>query len=163
MSEVAEKPKHLGLHARIENKMLPEISDELLAEMAAHITPLMKSGTENPNYFTISNLPEELRNVSFLWGAKPGEAVGRFDVLDSVDIMTFHRWGYYGFFKPSIAEVMACVHAFVSDWKEVKYFYLNSEYMGPENIIGDFQWCRCELYGGPPRMMKPIGNGAWST
>jgi hypothetical protein len=68
MSEVAEKPKHLGLHARIENKMLPEISDELLAEMAAHITPLMKSGTENPNYFTISNLPEELRNVSFLWG-----------------------------------------------------------------------------------------------
>ena len=44
-------------------------------------------------------------NIAFTWDAKPKWRARRLEKL--ADITTYHTWGYYGFFKPSIAEVLA--------------------------------------------------------
>ena len=45
------------------------------------------------------------RNVAFTWGP---EAAGLASGLKKVgEITTYHTWGYYGFFKPTIDEVLA--------------------------------------------------------
>jgi hypothetical protein len=40
-----------------------------------------------------------------MWSPKPTRRATRLARL--TDITTYHTWGYYGFFKPSIAEIIA--------------------------------------------------------
>lgn len=48
--------------------------------------------------------PVHLHNTAYTWDAKPaGLAVG---LAKLKDITTYHSYGYYGFFKPSIGEVL---------------------------------------------------------
>jgi hypothetical protein len=68
-------------------------------------------------------------------------------LTEAVPIISFHSWGYYGFFKPSLQEVYSAIYnALGEDWRSVKYFWLDSGDMGTEHIIGDFQWCKCYLW-----------------
>lgn len=80
------------------------ITDDVLAERLARFTPLvMKDGTASR-----FDLPD-LRRTAYTWEPKNLQAV---EIIE--DIMTsptHHGCGYYGFFKPSIAEVLAQVPA----------------------------------------------------
>ncbi len=47
----------------------------------------------------------DLRGIAFIWDPKPTEIAEGLEPFE--DITTYHTYGYYGFFKPSIAEVLA--------------------------------------------------------
>jgi len=90
---------------------IPEISNERLKELVKRIRPvvryakgekgLFESGEGIPYYIK----PVHPRNVSYLWNAKPVKMAAGLATL--TDITTYHTYGYHGFFKPSIAEVIA--------------------------------------------------------
>ncbi len=128
--------------------LVPEISDEQIAAMR-HIQPLLcEAGTRK--FARIKGIESiDPRKVSFLWSAEPENEVLYFTSLNSITIMTFHKYGAPVYFKPSLAEVYASIMRCVPDWSGIHFFNLRSRNMGPQNIIGNCHWCYCDLFGTP--------------
>ena len=79
---------------------VPEISDERISELSQRIKPLIiRRGL--PCYIK----PCDPRKTAFSWDPKVAKIARDLKVL--CEIPTYHSYGYYGFFKPSIAEVLA--------------------------------------------------------
>ncbi len=81
---------------------IPEISDERLAELVERIKPVVRFG-KKPFYIE----PVDPKKVAYMWS--PKKAAPATGLVPIRDITTNHRYGYYGLFKPSIAEVLAFV------------------------------------------------------
>ncbi len=84
------------------NRIHP-ISDDRLKELAKRIRPLMRRNGE----LRYVSVPRDLRNTSFLWNARPKLWGRTSDLGYFASISTYHTFGYQGFFKPSVAEVLA--------------------------------------------------------
>ena len=126
-----------------ETKMIPDISDELIEKMAEQIKPV--KAVERGRFRLIDIKDVGRRDTAFTWEPKLGKLVRIYEGgLGCKDIMAFHTYAYYGFFKPTLAEVYACINQFVPDWSMVRYFTMLSRDMGPEAILGDY-----------PRPLKP--------
>ncbi|PWU22642.1 hypothetical protein C5B42_05380 [Candidatus Cerribacteria bacterium 'Amazon FNV 2010 28 9'] len=87
---------------------IPEISNERLAELAARIKPVVfvrygKIGESGVLRY-IGPI-SDLRGESFLWDPSlQEEAVG---LIPVAEITTYHTFAFEGFFRPTIAEVLA--------------------------------------------------------
>lgn len=79
---------------------IPEISDEELNNRVQRIKPVITFKREK-RYIE----PCDPRFVAYTWDAKPAGKAKHITPLET--ITTYHRFGYYGFFKPSVAEVLA--------------------------------------------------------
>jgi hypothetical protein len=93
---------------------IPEIADERLAELAARIKPLVLRDESKidgqPGRALWSIKPCDLRGVAFPWDPQwdmPAPA----DLVPLRVVRTLHTYGYYGMFKPSVAEVLAQIPA----------------------------------------------------
>lgn len=87
---------------------IPDVPKHRIREMAKRIKPVVtfngpkKSG---PHFIK----PVDLFEIAYTWDPKPaGKAVG---LEPLCDITTYHSWAYAGFFKPTIAEVLAQIPA----------------------------------------------------
>lgn len=79
-----------------------ELNDEQIAAMLQRIQPLVRY--EGELYYI---KPVHPREVSFMWAPeRTGPAMG-LKLLTTIP--TLHAWGYYGFFKPSIEEVLSMI------------------------------------------------------
>jgi len=78
---------------------IPKISDEKLEELSKRIRPAKE---ENGELFYYKSC--DLRNESFSWAEKDCKAKG---LKEFASLPTLHTYAYYGFFKPSVAEVLA--------------------------------------------------------
>lgn len=81
---------------------IPEISDSLLADRATMVEPLVDRDGQLWHILPIG----ELRSVSFTWSEDWTRTMDS-DLVPAKQVRTLHTFGYYGFFKPSIAEVLA--------------------------------------------------------
>lgn len=89
---------------------IPELSDEKLNELASRIKPLVRDKTGNARNIR----PVDLRSVAYTWSPKRvGEPVTSLESL--AEFRCLHRYGYYGMFKPSIAEVICQIPANLID------------------------------------------------
>lgn len=90
---------------------IPEISNERLAQLHARIKPVVRGARttkgavrhDGGHLYYIKDV--DFRGVAFTWDptlTEPAEGL-----RDLARIETTHTCGYYGFFKPSIAEVLA--------------------------------------------------------
>lgn len=77
------------------------ISDEKLKSLLARIRPVF----DFPNKGKCFVKSCDPREVSYIWDAVP-DGIAK-DLKPICDIDTYHTFGYYGLFKPSIAEVLA--------------------------------------------------------
>jgi hypothetical protein len=140
-------------------KMIPDISDEDLETMMKIIKPVCLvcedglpesegvSG-EGSYYREIITQGVDRRDIAFNWGPSLGRPVQIYrGGLNDIQILTFHTWAYYGFFKPTLAEVYACIRQFVPDWSKARFFWLDTYKMDGRNIIGDYHWSPCVLFG----------------
>ena len=87
---------------------IPPITDEELMRRYLKIKPIAEIG--NGKYWLKNYSINQLRNDSYFWSlfADRREPVGEaLDCHDHHDFQCLHSFGYYGFFKPSIAEVLA--------------------------------------------------------
>ena len=80
---------------------IPEISDEKLKKLARKIKPIVRDEKNVLRYIK----SVDLRNIAYTWSPVFTKKAPEFSVI--TDTTTYHTWGYYGFFKPSIAEVIA--------------------------------------------------------
>ncbi len=83
--------------------MIPEISDERIANLLKRISPIYE---EEGKFFKIENV--DPRRVAFTWRGVLSSVENEIQGITPMkDIETLHTYAYQGFFKPSIAEVLA--------------------------------------------------------
>jgi hypothetical protein len=82
-----------------------EITDVELLARAAKYKPLVKH--HDVIYHLEPFTLEQMKNTSFIWDPKLAAPAGR--LVNIRRITTYHSWAYYGFFKPSIAEVLSFI------------------------------------------------------
>ncbi len=90
-----------------EKLIIPEIDDKKLTELYKMLKPIVT--IDEIKYLLREFTLEQLRNQSYLWNC----VEDRIGVVDSSrlepveDFLCLHTFGYYGLFKPSIAEVLS--------------------------------------------------------
>lgn len=170
----------LNLYERLRPQIFPMIDDALLAEMVAHIKPIVQVAYAGTNYRFRELLMHgvHLRRTAYLWDAhekhRRGRAVQCYKGgLDNARIPIFATCGYYGFAKPSWAEVLACVKTYIRDWRDVRHVWVDTSeplivaggaghmmwatVFGPEDVaVQDAtwprfrQWCDDQAWVMPP-------------
>lgn len=115
---------------------IPEISDAKLEELYKRIKPVVK---RKGKLYYIKD--EDPRKVAFTWDPKLKNKAKKLEKL--CNITTYHTYGYYGFFKPSIAEVIAQIPKYYLD-KTVAFETLTD--LTVENIVGDYHVTTTTLY-----------------
>ena len=98
-----------------------ELSDEQIAEMLETMQPVVRRDGE---LFYIKSV--DPRKVSFTWG--PTTTKKATGLLEIARIYTLHTWGYYGFFKPSLEEVLSMIPMHLIT--NIKAFEIN----GPKDV-----------------------------
>ena len=84
-----------------------EINDKRLKELYQLLKPIVT--IDEMKYLLREFTLQELRNQSYIWNRHEDKR----DVIDPNkletvdDFLCLHTWGYYGLFKPSIAEVLS--------------------------------------------------------
>ena len=86
--------------------VLPLVSDEELWERYKLVKPLVKDDNKL-FHLKVYNI-EMLRHQSFIWNSKNdlAEQVDPSKVKELDEFPCYHSYGYYGLFKPTIAEVL---------------------------------------------------------
>ena len=118
--------------APLKLQLIPEITDAQIVEMLYVMWPVHKF-TGDDEYRLIAPSGIDFRSQSYPWVDRPhGRAVGLGNRNHIGTILTMHTWAYYGFFKPTLAEVLAFIRRDVKDWERVRFFHVD----GLE-VVGD--------------------------
>ena len=104
---------------------IPQISDEELMRRYLKIKPIAEVG--NGKYWLKDYSIDEMRNTSYFWSLFPDRRKPVGEELyyhDYHEFKCLHSFGFYGFFKPSIAEILAqipedCLKHFTIDAFEI--------------------------------------------
>jgi hypothetical protein len=84
----------------VSDSWIPSISDLELGVLLRGIRPTYRFN-DTLHYIE----PCDPRRAAYTWDPKPAEEATGLTPLR--DVRTYHTFGYYGFFKPSVAEVLA--------------------------------------------------------
>lgn len=87
--------------------------------MAEIIKPTVRFGKK---LFYIK--PVDLFNIAYLWSPKPDKEAVETNLYSLGEYTTYHEYGYYGLFKPSISEVLSQVPKDIQD-KVVAFEIIN--------------------------------------
>ena len=68
----------------------------------------------------------DLINAAYLWDMLPSQRVANYQLVKTQH--TVHKWGYYGYFRPSVVEVLSCIKPTL-DVCAIKYYELT----GPQS------------------------------
>lgn len=86
---------------------IPEIDDKRLKELYQLLKPIVT--IDEMKYLLREFTLQELRNQSYIWNRHEDKRnivdSSRLETVD--DFLCLHTFGYYGLFKPSIAEVLS--------------------------------------------------------
>ena len=86
---------------------IPEIDDNRLKELYQLLKPIVT--IDEMKYLLREFTLQELRNQSYIWNRHEDKRdvvdPNKLEIVD--DFLCLHTWGYYGLFKPSIAEVLS--------------------------------------------------------
>jgi hypothetical protein len=80
---------------------IPSVPSEQITLLAERIKPVAEFNSKGKCYIK----PVDLFKIAYTWDPKPASKANGLKAL--CDITTYHAYGYYGCFKPSIAEVLA--------------------------------------------------------
>ena len=88
---------------------IPKISDAELLDLYRLLKPIVEVEDIKHCLKKLSLL--DLRTLAYTWSAKENkrEAIDPSKMETVDEFACLHKWGFYGFFKPSVAEVLAQV------------------------------------------------------
>lgn len=78
---------------------IPKLSKERINELYSRIKPVYEY---KRRLYYMKDV--DLFNIAFTWDPKPLKPASGLEKI--VDIETLHTWAFYGFFKPTIEEVL---------------------------------------------------------
>lgn len=89
--------------------VIPKITDERLEQLYKFLKPIVT--IEEMKYLLREFTLSELRGQSYIWNKSEDkrEKVDQAKLEKIDDFLCLHTWGYYGLFKPSVAEVLSQV------------------------------------------------------
>ena len=92
-----------------EKLVIPKIDDKRLAELYRILKPIVT--IDEMKYLLKEFTLEQLRNQSYIWNCHEDkrDIVNPSKLEPVEDFLCLHTYGYYGLFKPSIAEVLSQV------------------------------------------------------
>ena len=92
-----------------EKLVIPEIDDERLKELYMILKPIVT--IDEMKYLLREYTLKELREQSYIWERDKDkrDEVDQYKLEPVEDFLCLHTWAYYGYFKPSIAEVLSQV------------------------------------------------------
>lgn len=99
---VQEKAIALPTTAREIKDKIPQISDTELYALCQRIKPVVE---QNGELYYIKEVNP--RNIAFTWSPEPTKKAK--DLYELFRQDTHHNYGYYGFFKPTMDEVIAAI------------------------------------------------------
>ena len=100
----------------IKSDLIPEISDKELANRMNFLVPCVLNPEDGILYECLVKKKSMLRNFSFNYMdnkqdigrlRSDGSVSGYINLKFCFEIVTAHTWDFYGFFKPTISEVLA--------------------------------------------------------
>ena len=100
------------------NISIPKITNEELERRYSKLKPLVRN--ENNELCWIGALtPKQLRGISYIWDPKFIRPVKENELMpiQAYEFTTIHEYGYYGMFKPSVAEVLSQLT--LPDYKDI--------------------------------------------
>ncbi len=91
------------------------ITNEEIIERYSHIKPVVKK--DGKLYWLRKFSDEELFDISYLWNDETEKPVEENEIIPILgkDFRCLHEYGYYGLFKPSVAEVLTQINPEVLD------------------------------------------------
>lgn len=91
------------------------IANEEVVERYSRIKPVVKKGGKL--YWLRAFSDEELFKISYLWNDETERLVkeGEIVPIPGKDFRCLHAYGYYGLFKPSVAEVLTQIDSEILD------------------------------------------------
>ena len=118
------------------NVSIPQISDEEIKIRYQHIKPVIRLESDGKLYWLGPIDEEKLDSVSFLWNSDDNLAreveEGELKELKDEDFACVHAYGFPGFFKPSVAEVLAQIPQhiipFVKAFELVEYPQVEADF-----------------------------------
>jgi len=130
---------------------IPKLTDRRIEQMLSQMQPVigfveLGSGEMERNSGGQLYHIEEVnpRNIAYTWSPKVTTRAEGLELLR--DITTYHTWAYYGFFKPTIGEVLAQIPEDCID--QVVAFQTLSDDV---DIVGDYHRAITRLYTGTPQ------------
>lgn len=135
------------------NVSIPEITKEELLARYERIKPIVD--IEGTKYFLREFTAEELSGQSYIWD-KENDKREKVDMdlyipMMEMDFECIHKYGYYAFFKPSIAEVLAQIPkhdvSFVNAFEIIEFPRTNEDF-NKNKIVFDsgFHISKVRLY-----------------
>ncbi len=116
-----------GLKAVFADKpKIAEVKPSKIRALYARIQPVVRDEDDDLVYMK----PCNTEDVSFLWERSETMTVKAQGLKSVGEIATLHRYGYHGFFKPSIAEVLAQIPEEFREKERVVAF----ETIGPDDV-----------------------------
>ncbi len=92
---------------------IPDVPEDRIRELGERIKPVMMFARRGQRLsrsgrgFLYYLEPVDLFGIAYTWDPKPTTRATGLRTL--TDITTYHSWGHYSLFKPSIAEVLAVI------------------------------------------------------
>lgn len=115
---------------------IPEISDTEMMSRYERIKPVI---TVNGKLYSFREYTlEEVKGTSYLWNRKEDmreEVNEDLQVLQGKDFICLHHYGYYGFFKPTVGEVLSQINE--CDVPFIKAFEIIQAPKTADNIYKD--------------------------
>lgn len=91
-----------------DRQYIPEVPKKVIRKRAKRIKPVYEFDGKKRFIKKV-----KLFSTAFTWDPKPRKKARKLVALQ--DITTYHTWAFYGFFKPTIAEVLAQIPEDVLD------------------------------------------------
>jgi hypothetical protein len=88
-----------------------------------------------------TSLIQWLKNVAYTWDPTPGKLADEVNPKPFTEIETFHSYGYYGMFKPSVGEVISQIPV-----KDIKRTVAFEVIMDSVAIDGEYHRAITRLY-----------------
>jgi len=98
------------------------LDDDILIELNERMHPVAR---DDKGRLRLVGKPGDLKGIAYLWDKKLGRVLDEDRLRFVGETHTLHTWAFYGFFKPTIAEVLTCIGRF----RACKYY----ELIGPED------------------------------
>lgn len=136
-------------------KLVKDIPADVVGEMRKKLVPVVDYDRKVGIGYTFKNRENiPVGNMSYTWITDEHKEFPKVKLNgflfreDATPIISFHSYGYYGFFKPSLREVYSAIYfAFSDDWDKVGYFWLDDMgYELNEMMLGEYHFCKLWLW-----------------
>ena len=111
--QIYQRHQYQNIHKGIYMEYIPEITNDRITKLLKQMQPIIE---KDQKFFSIKKV--DPRKTAFTWDPKRKKEIKNIEPIRTVE--TYHTWAFYGFFKPTIAEVLAQLPADIE--KEIVAF-----------------------------------------